>query len=48
MGITYLVGKISPSNFFFQGPGRLSEMTGLAPQDRAYENPLVSLNKTGY
>ena len=24
-GITYLVGKISRSNFFFQGPGRLSE-----------------------
>ena len=25
-GITYLVGKISRSNFFFQGPGRLSEL----------------------
>ncbi len=25
-GITYLVGKISRSNFFFQGPGRLSEV----------------------
>ena len=24
-GITYLVGKISRSNFYFQGPGRLSE-----------------------
>ncbi len=24
-GITYLVGKISRSNLFFQGPGRLSE-----------------------
>ena len=24
-GITYLVGKISRSNCFFQGPGRLSE-----------------------
>ena len=24
-GITYLVGNISRSNFFFQGPGRLSE-----------------------
>ncbi len=24
-GITYLVGKIGRSNFFFQGPGRLSE-----------------------
>ena len=23
----YLVGKISRSNFFFQGPGRLSELT---------------------
>ena len=27
-GITYLVGKISRSNFFFQGPGRLSEKIG--------------------
>ena len=27
-GITYLVGKISRSNFSFQGPGRLSEMRG--------------------
>ena len=26
LGITYLVGKISRSNFFFQGPGRLSEI----------------------
>ena len=26
-GITYLVGKISRSNCFFQGPGRLSEYT---------------------
>ena len=25
LGITYLVGKISRSNFFFQGPGRLTE-----------------------
>ena len=29
-GITYLVGKISRSNvFFFQGPGRLSEVSPL-------------------
>ena len=26
MGIPYFVGKISRSNFFFQGPGRLSEV----------------------
>ena len=25
-GITHLVGKISRSNFFFEGPGRLSEV----------------------
>ncbi len=30
LGIPYLVGKISRSNFFFQGPGRLSEwMVGI-------------------
>ena len=35
LGITYLVGKISRSNLFFQGPGRLSE-----------HDPLIALGKT--
>ena len=31
-GITYLVGKMSRSNFFFQGPGRLSECIWWSPK----------------